>query len=177
MDSHVEVNNAYYPVPPKYMGKQVVVHYNSKTVKVFYQNKCIQQLYTVEKGRFHPDKSCLPPQKSGSQNQYVQYLMKRCRQLGDSVYQWAKQAEAHRAQRAYRAIQGVVALSKKYPDHTIDAACRKAVQQNAFSYHIVQKQVEASVLQKEIQRELVFEQEHDIIRTLDEYKTLLSGGN
>jgi transposase len=34
IDSHIEVAGAYYPIPPRYMGRQVVVHFNTKWVKV-----------------------------------------------------------------------------------------------------------------------------------------------
>ena len=37
LDSHIEVAGAFYPVPLQYMSKTVVVHFNSRTVKVFYQ--------------------------------------------------------------------------------------------------------------------------------------------
>lgn len=176
LDSHIEVAGAYYPVPPQYMGQHVTVHFNSKWVKVFYNNKRIQFLSTVSKGRFHPDKSCLPEHKSGSQAHYIQYLFERCSDIGPSVIKWAKLAEEERKQRAYRAIQGIVSLTKKYPDAIINHACRQSIEKDALSYHVVKELAEALRIQKNIQKEIQFSQQSDIIRSPFEYHQLVTGG-
>ena len=176
IDSHIEVAGAYYPVPPQYMGRQVTVHFNSKWVKVFYHNQRIQFLSAVQKGRFHPDKSCLPENRSGSQHQYIQYLFGRCSDIGPSVSKWAKLAEQERKQRAYRSIQGIISLTKKYPDSMINHACQQSIEKDALSYHVVKELVEILRIQKSIQKEIVFSQESDIIRSPIEYQRLLKGG-
>lgn len=176
LDSHIEIEGAYYPIPPRYMGKYVTVHYNSKWIKAFYQNQKIQFLSTIAKGRFHPDKSCLPPHKGWSQNQYIQYLFEQCSQIGPSVIRWARCAEADRQQRAYRSIQGVVALAKKYPYSVINLACQKSMDHNAISYHVVKNFVDEINIQKQIQLGIQFTQESDIIRSPLEYQNILSGG-
>jgi len=175
LDSHIEVAGAYYPVPPQYMGQQVNVHFNTKWVKVFFQNKQIQFLSAVSKGRFHPDKRCLPDQKNGSQTQYIQYLFERCSEIGPSVIKWAKLAEKERKQRAYRSIQGIVSLTKKYPYATVNRACQQSIEQNALSYHVVKELSEALVIQKNIQKEIQFSQQSDIIRSPLEYHKFLTG--
>lgn len=175
-DSHIEISGAYYPIPPEYMGHAVTVHFNSKWIKVYNtKNELIQHLSTITKGRFHPDNSCLPEHKTRTQDQYLSYLFDRCKQIGPSVLDWAKSAEEHRKQRAYRAIQGVVALSKKYPENHINQACYQCINDLIFTYHIVKQRVEQIQLNKKIQIEIQFSQENEIIRPPDEYK-LLAGG-
>lgn len=176
LDSHIEIGGAFYPVPPKYMGRRVTVHYNSEWVKVYYQNELIQRLSTISKGRFHPDKSCLPEYKNWSRNKYVEFLFEQCLQIGAAVHKWAKLAEAERQQRAYRSIKGVVSLAKAYPHAVINQACSKCIEAQVFSYHLVQKHAEAIRIQKQIQQEIQFTQESDIIRSPDEYQSLFGGG-
>ncbi|MFQ5486475.1 MAG: hypothetical protein ACE5DO_14235, partial [Desulfobacterales bacterium] len=176
IDSHVEISGAFYPVPPKYMGRCVTVHYNSQWVKIYYQEEQIQFLSTVQKGRFHPDKSCLPEHKNWSQNRYVQFLFDQCNQIGPAVLKWAKLAESERQQRAYRAIQGVVALAKSYPHAIMNLACQKCIEGQTFSYHIVKQYAESLRIQNQIQQEIQFTQESDLIRSPDEYQSLFSGG-
>jgi transposase len=173
VDSHIEVAGAYYPIPPQYMGKQVEVHYNSKWVKVFYRGDVIQLLSTVEKGRFHPDKSCLPQSKTWTQEKYVRHLFTKCAQIGSSVEEWAQHAESERQQRAYRSIQGIIALAKKYPHSTINQACQKSMDLHALSYHVVKNLADEIQIQKEIQIEIQFTQESDVIRSPLEYHHLL----
>jgi hypothetical protein len=158
------------------MGQYVTVHFNTKWVKVYYKNKRIQFLSAVAKGRFHPDKRCLPDHKSGSQTQYIQYLFEKCSEIGPSVIEWAKLAELERKQRAYRSIQGIVNLVKKYPNVTVNHACRQSIEKGALSYHVVKELAEALRIQKNIQKKIQFSQQSDIIRTPLEYHNLLTGG-
>ena len=174
VDSHIEVQGAYYPIPPKYMGRRVQVHYNHKWIKVFHDQELIQHLSTVKKGRFHPDKSCFPAHKNWRQKNYVEYLMNRCAGIGPSVLEWAKLAEIQRPIRAYRSIQGVVALSKKYPASVVNAACRCAIEQRVYSYHIIKEQAEFIRMQKEIQQEIRFTQKSHYIRPPEEYQKLFN---
>ena len=174
-DSHIEVAGAYYPVPPKLMGKRVQVHYNSRWIKIYYGGELIQHLGVVEKGRFHPDRSCLPKNKDWRQNNYIRYLFKRCREIGSSVLQWAKHAEADRQERAYRSIQGIVALSGKYSFSVINAACQRSIESKAFSYHLVKQLAEVIRIEKQVQKEINFTQESEYIRSPKTYQKLISG--
>lgn len=175
LDSHIEVAGAYYPIPPKYMGETVIVHFNSKWVKVYFKQRLIQHLSTVAKGRFHPNNSCLPAHKTWKNEQFVQYLFNKCREIGPAVLNWAQQAEIRRKQTAYRSIQGIVSLSKKYPNHILNQACQRSLNQQAFSYHIVKQLAEEIRLQQQIQTEINFIQENEIIRSPQQYQHLLTG--
>lgn len=176
VDSHIEVQGAYYPIPPKYMGQQVDVHFNSHWIKVFSRGQVIQHLSAIAKGRFHPNRSCLPPEKNWTQAGYIKYLKNRCLIIGPDVLKWAELAEEFRQDRAYRSIQGVLSLSKKYPSWILSAACRKSIDQNVFNYNIVKNHAEQIRLQKQIQQEITFTQESEIIRPLKVYQDLISGG-
>jgi len=175
LDSHIEVAGAYYPIPPVYMGKQVTVHFNSEIVRVFYQGRLIQKLSAVAKGRFHPDKSCLPENKDYNQKRYIQRLFDQCQELGPSVIAWAREAEKLRDLRAYRAIQGVISLSKKFSPNIINQACQQGLRQNVFNYHIVKELAEAHLAQQNIQYQIHFLQENELIRSPKEYQELLTG--
>jgi transposase len=174
-DSHIEVAGAYYPVPPKYMGRRVQVHFNRRWVKVFYQGEIIQHLGAIGKGRFHPDRSCLPPNKDWQKENYLRYLLKRCSLIGSSVLEWAKRAEKHRQERAYRSIQGIVALSGKYAYSVINTACRRSIEHDVFSYHLVKQLAESIRIEKQVQKEINFTQESEYIRSPKAYQELVSG--
>lgn len=171
-DSHIEVNGAYYPVPPKYMGGRVAVHYNSQWVKILYQGKTIQWLATVEKGRFHPDKSCLPTNKAMDRNTWQNNLLKRCTATDKSVRNWADLAIVERGLPAYRSIQGVLSLSGKYSAKLLTRACSLAVERNSFSYKLVRHYLEELALQDQIQTRLPLKQESEIIRAPITYARL-----
>ena len=174
-DSHIEVGGAYYPVPPKHMGHTVQVHFNQRWVKVFYRGELIQHLGTVEKGHFHPNRSCLPENKDWQPKKYLLYLFGRCLKIGPHVLKWARLAEKVRRERAYRSIQGVVVLAGKYPAAIINDACRQSIAQNVFSYHLIRELAESMRLQKQVQKEIQFTQESDYIRSPKVYQRLVNG--
>jgi hypothetical protein len=103
--------------------------------------------------------------------------MNRCAVIGPAVLEWANLAVSRRQERAYRSIQGVVALSKKYPYRVIERACSRCTQQNVFSYHIVKERAEEARIQEKIQEELTFTQESQYIRSPREYQNILNGEN
>ena len=174
VDSHIEIAGAYYPVPPQFMGQKVIVHYNQKWVKIFDNQQLIQQLTAIPKGCFHPDKSCLPINKTLSQAVFLRRLYDQCRRIGPAVIQWAQQAMIERSQSAYRAICGVVSLIKKYSPDIVNQACRQSLEKSVFNYHIVKETAEALLVQKRTQPQIPFIQESDIIRLPHEYQQLLS---
>ncbi len=172
LDSHIEVRGAYYPVSPKYMGRQVAVHFNSTWVKVLYQGKVIQWLTVTRKGGFHPDRSCLPESKSMDRNAWQKSLLRRCDGAGRDVRRWADQAISARGLLAYRAIQGMLSLKKKYPTRALNQACKLACERAGFSYHLIRNYLEEGILQQEQQIDLRLQQSGDIIRSPLSYAKL-----
>ena len=173
LDSHIEVHGAYYPIPPEYMGKHVDVHFNQDWVKAYYKGERIQWLSTVDKGRFHPDKRCLPENKALDRNGWQRRVLYQCNKIGPNVRTWADEAVKTRGLASYRAIQGVVALDNKYPDGVINQACAMAIDRQAFSYHLIRNFAEEQRLQKEMQTRLHLTQDHEIIRKSETYADLM----
>lgn len=170
LDSHIEVGGAFYPIPPKYMGKQVNVHYNSEWVKVLYHGAVIQWLSTTRKGSFHQDRSCLPENKSMDQNTWQRKLLQQCDATGTGMRRWADQALSSRGIIAYRAINGVLRLKGKYPVSDLNKACKLACERGSFTYHLIRNYLEEGIMkQEEQQLDLRLQQTSDIIRSPREY--------
>ena len=93
------------------------------------------------------------------------------------MVQWAELAEQQRQQRAYRSIQGVIALTKKYPTHTINRACQKSIESQALSYHVVSRFAEEIRIQQQVQHEIQFTQASDVIRSPLEYQHIFQEVN
>ena len=170
LDSHIEVAGAFYPIPPKYMGKQVAVHYNCEWVKALYHGAVIQWLSTARKGSFHPDRSCLPENKSMDRNAWQRKLLQQCDAAGSGIRRWADQTLGSRGIIAYRAINGVLRLKSKYPVRDLNKACKLACERGSFSYHLIRNYLEEGIMQQEEQQlDLRLQQTSDIIRSPREY--------
>ncbi|MCK5683390.1 hypothetical protein KAJ27_04695, partial [bacterium] len=171
MDSHIEVGGAYYPVPPQFMGQSVQVHFNSQTVKVFSKGKCIQVLSTIKKGYFHPDQGCLPHQILNSRNTAQKAMLERCRVTGDKVLAWAEETLAHRDIIGYRAIQGVLSLTRSYSSDKLNKACELASERKAYNYSLVKHcLIEQSLHEQNAEEEAEhLTQQSNLIREMDDY--------
>jgi len=88
--------------------------------------------------------------------------------------EWAHQAVIERSQQSYRAIAGVVNLSRRYPYEIVNQACRQSLEKGIFNYHVVKEQAESLLAQKQFQQEIPFIQESDMIRLPSEYQKILS---
>ena len=173
-DGHIEVCRSYYSVPHKYIGQKVIIHFNSKWVKVFCAKSVNREIIAFHRalpdGRFRTLSEHLPEKKTFTQESYARYLLKNCNQIGPDCESWAREAMRQRKQRAFRPIQGVITLKKKYEVDTVNRACRKAISLNSFRYHTVKLLCEDSH-EEEYPLELI--QEHELIRNTMEYSSHL----
>lgn len=171
-DGHIEVARAYYSVPHRYLGQTVKVHFNAEWVKVLHGTEVIAFHRKIEAGRFHTDKNHLPTNKCLTTEEYKAKLLIRCAKVGGSCLEWAEQALKARQQMAFRAIQGVLHLQKKYTPEKINWACEQALKMASVRYHTVallcqdRKETEAN-------KQLDLLQQHEVIRPLQEYQDYL----
>jgi transposase len=175
-DSHIEVNGAYYPVPPQYMGQKVTVHFNSQTVSVYSQERLIQQLGVIEKGRFHPDQRCLPHKTLYNRNEQQKKLLEKCHQGGTELGQWAEATIASRGLPGYKAIQGVLALQSTCTSILFSEALRIALERQAYSSKLVRHILLEQALRQDDQESAPkqLSQSSELIRSPREYGNLLS---
>ena len=175
-DGHIEVDRAYYSVPHKYVGQRVTVHFNSLWVKTFVKNNRIAFHRKVSPGRFKTERDHLPRNKSITAEEHKQRLLHQAQKIGSECFQWAKAALKVRNQLAFRAIQGVLRLSDKYNQETINRACNEASHMGRFRYHTVKLLCDDNLQTHEYgpgtQTELL--QEHEIIRSMDDYKNIVN---
>jgi transposase len=174
-DAHVEVAKSYYSVPHMYVGKRVTVHFNSIWVKVFGKKDGLPELIafhrTVFPGRFKTEKTHLPDNKAFTEASYTKYLKNKASQIGRSCLGWVKEALQERKQQAYRPVQGIISLAKKYENYIVNQACDKAMNIGSFRYHTVKTLCE-DFQEKNIKAEELI-QEDEIIRKASEYQFYL----
>lgn len=174
-DGHIEVAKSYYSVPYRYLGKRVIVHFNSKWVKVFVTVNNVQTIVAchrrITKGRFQTIKSHLPENKTFTNASYTKYLIEKCSQIGQSCRNWAEKVLKDRGPRAFRPIQGIISLKKKYGAAVLNRALQKAMLIDSFRYHTVKSFCEQISGADKPEPELI--QSHEVIRQALEYQQYL----
>jgi transposase len=168
-DGHVEVAKAFYSAPPEFVGRTLWARWDTQTVRLFdEQLKQVAIHARREPGQFATAASHIAPAKrSGLERGAVSWLASVHR-IGAHAGEWAQAVLQHRGVPGTRVLMGLVSLTRTYPAHAIDRACRVAVSHGAYHLQVIRKLLKRSEPVAE-QQMLPLIDEHEVIRPLSEY--------
>jgi transposase len=171
-DGHVQVDKAYYSVPPEYFRREVWVRWDSRLVRIF--NQQLEQIRVHVKqqtpGRFSTHPADIAPEKISGVERGTEWLLRRARAIGVHADRWAQQVIASRGIEGIRTVMGLISLSTRQPCRLIDKACEIADSYGAYKLKNVRQLIERQAPKQE---QLEFMEEHPIIRNLDVYGDLV----
>ncbi len=169
-DAHIEVEKAYYSVPPEYVGHKVWVRWDSRLIRVFNHNHDQIAVHAkVSQGKFNTDKRHIASSKISAVEMGAEYLIEKICRTGFEAGQWAKAMIKERGIEGIRVLQGLLYLSKKYPYVLLNRACHFALESNCYRL----KAVKNWLKKNENQEEFGFMKTHPLIRPLSEYQNIL----
>ena len=165
-DGHVEVAQAYYSVPPEYMGHTVWARWDTRLVRIL--DSRMQQIALHarhEIGKFQTAPQHLASRKMALVEQGATELLRRARLIGPQTGRWAE------AVLKERSIEGVRVLSlvKQHSSGAVERACELACAHGAFRLRALRALLKEPIKQDQFE----FMQEHPLIRNLHDYGTLV----
>jgi transposase len=166
-DGYVEYQKAYYSVPPEYVGRQIWLRADARTVRLF--NQRMEQIgYHVraEAGRFVTAAEHLHAQKRHPVERGADYLLQRCRLLGTNTGAWAQAMLHNRGPYQLRVLQGLLQLARHHPCDRIERAAGIALHRGAFRLRDLRRLAEEG----EAVVQVDFLQVHPLIRDLQAYR-------
>lgn len=168
-DGYVEVQKAFYEAPPEYIGRQVWVRWDSRSVRIFNDRMEQVQIHTrIEPGKFS---RCLGVGGfAGPVLSSCRYWVNRAAILGDPCGHWAQAAMDARGPEALRSIMALCGLIKKHSGATLNAACDKAL--SSGSHRL--KDVRRLIGEQASQNTFAFAQSHPLIRDLKTYSDFIN---
>jgi transposase len=171
-DGHVEVEKAYYHVPPEYLGHQVWVRYTGREVRIFVPDKQgilkqIQVHRRLEPGQFTQARGIGGGQ--GTLQANLRYWVGRASNLGSGCALWAQAVAQNRGIEAIRTLMGLVRLVERVSFPALNRACEQAHARGTWRLRDVRALVET----KEVQTQLPFAEQHPLIRNLSEYQQFI----
>jgi len=172
-DGHVEVMKAYYSVPPEYLGRTVWVRWDARVVRVF--NRQMTQIAIHVRhapGRFSTQPEHLAPQKIQGVERGTKWLMSKVTWIGPHSTTWAEAMLCARGIEGTRVLVGLVALTKQHSSEALENACKTAFSSGEFRLRTIRKL--AARPSELVQQELVFLEEHPLIRPLDDYARVVA---
>jgi transposase len=170
-DGHIEVDRAYYSVPPEYLGRRVWVRWDGRLVRIFTEN--MQPITTHaqrEPGRFSTQSQHLAPEKISVVERGAVYMLTRIRRLGAEATAWAEAVMTTRGVEGIRVLQGLWSLTKKYGCDEIARACAAAHSHGSYRLRTVRELLKRPAPS---QAPLPFLNEHPLIRPLADYERFI----
>jgi transposase len=167
-DGHIEVERAYYAVPPEYLGREVWVRWDGRMVRIF--NERMQQIAVhtrQEPGRFSTPHQYIAAEKISGVERGTAWLLGRVtNRLGPHSTAWAQAMIEARGIEGVRVLQGLLSLAGRHRASAIEQACKLALGYGAFYLRTIRALIERQSPQQEL---LSFVSDHPMIRPMSEY--------
>ena len=169
-DGHVEVAQAYYSVPPEYMGHTVWARWDTRLVRIL--DSRLQQIALHarhEIGKFRTDQQHLASRKIALVEQGATELLRRARLVGPQTGRWAEAVLKERSIEGVRVLVGLLSLVKQHSANAVERACELACAHGAFRLRALRALLKEPIKQDQFE----FMEEHPLIRNLHDYGMLV----
>lgn len=168
-DGYIELQKAYYSVPPEYVGRKVWARWEPRLVRIFNQRMEQIALHTRhEPGKFVTDPAHIHDHKRVIIERGADWLLDRARCLGQYAGTWAEQMFATRGPQSIRVLHGLLSLAEKHPAAELERACQQAIHYGAWRLRDVRQ-----LLERSPSPQLTFLETHPLIRDLEAYEKLV----
>jgi len=169
-DGYVEVDKAYYSVPPEYVRRGVWARWDAKMVRVFNERmEPIAVHVQAEPGKFRTDPAHIHDHKRTLIERGAEWILDRCRLLGQGAGTWAESLYQQRGPQSLRVLQGLLSLTEKHPAPQINQACQLALTHGAWRLRDLRELLARPVAQEQFG----FIEAHPLIRDLKAYDNLV----
>jgi transposase len=166
-DGHVEVEKAYYSVPPEYLGRSVWVRWDTRLVRIFDQAMMLIATHVrCEPGRFSTQSSHLSGPKISGVERGAAWLLNKIRCVGARSLAWAEAVVADRGIEGVRVLQGLLNLARKHSATDLERVCDIALSYGALGLRTLRVLLQRSAAK---QLTLPFLDNHPLIRDLSDY--------
>jgi transposase len=166
-DGHVEVDHAYYSVPPEYLARRVWVRWDARMVRVF--NDRMEQVAVHarhEPGRFSTQAVHIASEKVSGVERGAAWHLARVRRIGPQSTRWALAVVEARGVEAARVLIGLSSLAGRHPAAAIERACGVASGYGAYHLRTVRALIDRDIKEQGV---MPFMSEHAMIRPLADY--------
>jgi transposase len=169
LDGCVEVEAAYYSVPPGWIGKLVHVQWDSLHVRILNPNpktekdRLLREHVRQERGRHR-----VRPEDNPKKTPFTTVqLLARAARAGSHIGAFCEAIHRHQGEPGIRRILGVLALAKKFGVAAVEHACAAALELRIYEYRFIRRFLER-------RPQLTLRQVDPLIRELTQYRDLIN---
>jgi len=166
-DGYIELQRAYYSVPPEYVGRLVWARWEARLLRVFNQRREVIAVHALaEPGKFITDPNHLHSPYRQVVQQGLDHLLDRARLIGVQTGSWAEAMVQQRGPIGVRVLHGLLALAQKHPVKALELAAQKALHHGTWRLQDLRTLLERSAPSPQLD----FLDTHPLIRNLDTYR-------
>src|SRR6184192_2661981 len=165
LDSCVEVDAAYYSVPPGRIGKLVNVQWDSLHVRILdpRTHQLLREHVRQERGRHR-----VRPEDNPKKTPFTTVqLLARATRAGTHIGTFCEAIHRHQGELGIRRILGVLSLAKKFGVDAVEDACAAALELRVYEYRFIRRYLER-------RPQLTLRQVDPLIRQLTLYRDLIN---
>ncbi len=165
LDGCVEVEAAYYGLPPGWIGRSVKVQWDALHVRILHPgtNQLLREHLRQKRGWYRMQAEDYPKSMPFSTAQLLHRAGRAGKQIGVlSVAIYQRQGEA-----GIRRILGILSLAQKYGTAAVEDACAAALEIGVPDYRFVRRYLER-------RPQLTLRQVDPLIRELTEYRDFIN---
>ncbi len=165
LDGCVEVDAAYYSVPPGWIGKLVNVQWDSLHVRILdpRTHQLLREHIGQERGRHR-----VRPEDNPKKTPFTTaQLLARAARAGSHIGAFCDEIHRHQGEVGIRRILGVLALARKFGVPAVEDACAAALELRVYEYRFVRRYLER-------RPPLTLRQVDPLIRQLTLYRDLIN---
>jgi len=165
LDGCVEVDAAYYSVPPGWIGKLVKVQWDSLHVRILdpKTHQLLREHVRQERGRHR-----ICPEDNPKKTPFTTaQLLARTARAGSHIGAFCDAIHRHQGEAGIRRILGVLSLAKKFGVTAVEDACAAALELGVYEYRFIRRYLER-------RPQLTLRQVDPLIRELTQYRDLIN---
>jgi len=132
----------YYSVPYRYIGKQVELRYDSRSLEIYYKDGRIAVHTTSQaKGQYVTQTDHLSSNNQAYTQWSPDYFSQIAASYGANLQCYVDGLIDQRPypEQAYKQVQGILSLVKQYTATRVDKACHMASQHPHYSYKMIKE--------------------------------------
>jgi len=130
----------YYSVPYRYIGTTVEIQYNRDEVEIYYKSERIAvHKRNYRKGAYTKKDEHLSSSHKFYQDWSPDFFLNRAKKSGQNVEAYIGKLleQASYPEVAYKQCLGVINLKSSYTEQRLNNACKMALNQPRYGYHII----------------------------------------
>ncbi len=167
LDGHLEVEAAYYSVPPGHIGKRLFVQWDELCVRILEPStgQLLREHVRQRRGSFRTRAEDRPAKVPPTTLE----LLSRARRAGESIGELCAEIHRRDGETGVRRMLGVFRLARNFGQARVEDACLAALEVGVPTYRFVRRYLERSALAP-----ISLKQVDPLIRQLTHYRDVIS---